>query len=264
MKTVYSCLASLVLLFVFCTRIKAQILINEFSQGSTSDWVELYNIATVSADLSTYKLMDSGTNDKSLTGSISPGGFISFSFSNWLNNSTPDGVRLYNGDTLVDSIFYGAENQVCFASDTGSIGRYPDGGNTIDRFLISTRDSSNNQASLFPCPSPTPNISPTTAATTAPTLTPLPTSSNVPTSTPAKTYASKPSPNPTSQILGEEVKQTPGADALNSASVPLESDSKKNFPYFAVIIVLTGLALIGFSFFLAFKKRDASQPDSLI
>lgn len=256
-----------ILIFFFNYSIaKAQVLINEFSTGSSSDWVELYNIATVSADLSTYKLMDSGTNDKTLSGSISPGGFISFNFSNWLNNSTADGVRLYNGDILVDSIFYGSENQVCFASDTGSIGRYPDGGNTIDRFLTSTRDVSNNQANIYPCPSPTPSVNPTIAATAVPTTTSSPTPPSSPTPV-LKTYTPRPTAKSTPQILGEEIIQSPGVNILgitDNDATPSASNSNKNFPFYAIIFIVMGLILIGVSFFLAYKKKYTSLPNSLI
>jgi len=167
-------------LFAFPQKIFAQVVINEFSSGTTSDWVELYNTGSQSIDLSTYILTDSGTNTKNLQGTLNGGSFISFSFSNWLNNSTADAVKLFNNSALIDSIYYGSENQVCFAESNNSIGRYPDGNNTIDRFLSPTRDLSNNSVTLYPCPTPTPTFLPTPSPT--PTLTPSPT----PTPTPTK------------------------------------------------------------------------------
>lgn len=245
---------------------KAQVLINEFSSGTTSDWIELYNISTESADLSSYKLMDSSTNDKPLSGSIPPGGFASFNFSNWLNNSTPDGVRLFNGSNLVDSIYYGDENQVCYALGTESIGRYPDGGNTIDRFSTPTRDASNNSATLNPCPAPTP------VPTQTPSPTPVPTPVSTPTFIPApvKTPTPKPSPVKTSSPTPFETPSVLGASDVNflktadPSPAPLP-EKKNNFPVIAGIFIFLGIAFMSLAGFAAFKKsarRQAGQKEN--
>jgi len=245
------------LFFIFPPIAKAQIVINEFSSGTTSDWIELYNISTQSANLSAYKLMDSGSNDKILSGEIASGGFVSFSFSNWLNNDG-DSVRLFKEDFLVDLIGYGGNDQVCPAGSGESIGRYPDGNSTIERFSGPTRDSSNNSSTLNPCPTPTPTPTPTSTATPTPTPTPTPT--KTPTPTPTKTPTSKPSPREepivesetpdNSQILGlREQLKTPEPEE--------EKTPKKKFPVFPVILIIVGAGLMGFAGYTLFKKMKS-------
>lgn len=244
--------------------VKAQVLINEFSSGSTSDWVELYNISTESASLATYKLMDSGTNDKALSGDIAPGGFVSFSFSNWLNNSTPDSVRLFNNNILVDSINYGGDGQVCYAGSSESIGRYPDGNNTIDKFVGPTRDTSNNSAVLSPCPTPTTTSTPTSTLTptTTPTPTPTATPTIAPTPTPTvlrtpvatvKAVLKTPSPTSDSQVLA--ARKELEATSSPTSSPTLKSDSGKKMPVGAIVAMGAGAAFIGVAAFPFIKGR---------
>lgn len=256
-----SILLSILIFVLFPLTANAQIVINEFSSGTTSDWIELYDVSTESTDLSSYKLMDSGTNNKILSGTISPSGFISFSFSNWLNNGG-DTVRLFKNDVLVDSIPYGGSDQVCTAGASESIGRYPDGNNTVERFSTQTRDFSNNSTTLNPCPTPTPEPTNTPTPTPTPThtstATPNPTAA--PTKTPVSTSTKSPTPKPTiisspSSTSEELVLGIQNSTYTPQASPEEEASSEKNFPIFPVILIVTGFLCIAGAVFFFIKNN---------
>lgn len=241
------------LFFLVPAQVKAQVVINEFNSGTTSDWVELYNISTQSANLSSYKLMDSGSNDKILSGEIAPGGFVSFNFSNWLNNDG-DTVRLFKADVLVDSISYGGNSQVCLAGNGESIGRYPDGNSTIERFLTPTRDLSNNSATLNPCPTPT--STPTPTPTPAPTASPTPTPTTAPTKTPTPSPTKSPTPKPASTPEESATPQSLVLGLRGETASPLamsKPETKKKFPLLSFILIFSGLVFLGGAGFLVFK-----------
>lgn len=252
----YIVLTILAVFLIFPSEVKANILINEFSSGSShDDWVELYNTATESADLSGYILSDSGPNSKNLSGSIPSYGFFVIDFNNYLN--TPiDSVQLYNGTNLVDSIPYGGTNQVCSPDETQSVGRYPDGNNTIERFATPTKGSSNNSVTLAPCPTPTPE----------PTQSPTPTQSSSPAPSPTPTKTPTPLPKtPTPTPMGiRDNSATPQADVLGirnsliSTDTPSPSASAGNsasFPIIAGAFIIGGVGLTGFAVSMAIKKQ---------
>ena len=129
--------------FIFPSTVSAQVVINEFSSGTSSnDWVEIYNfnIATQSADLSIYRLENKTGNTKNLSTLLVPGVFKVFTWSNMLNNSG-DIIKLIriSDNTVLGEIAYGDQGGVCAPSETQSIGRNPDGtaktGHPSDRGL---------------------------------------------------------------------------------------------------------------------------------
>ena len=72
------------------------VLINEFSSGSSADWVELYNASTSPIDLTGWKLEDLAHNSHTFIGTIAAHGFATTTFSNYLNNG---GDEMYLFDT---------------------------------------------------------------------------------------------------------------------------------------------------------------------
>lgn len=260
MKAVFPLSLFFILWFVFPTIAFAQVVINEFSSGTTSDWVELYNTATESADLSTFRLRDStASNKKDLSGSLVAGGFLSFPFSNYLNK---DGdvvklIELVGGDeVIVEEIAYGDTGGVCAPSTTESIGRYPNGSSTIVRFSSQTRDFSNDSAAQNPCPTltpsptPTPSLTPTqspTPSTPAPTSTKTP--SPTPTKTPKPTKTPSPKPIPTSTSTSEpfvfglkdENSPSPTEEATAGGKV---GGWVKNIPFRPIVFIIIGAGLL--------------------
>jgi hypothetical protein len=285
-RILLSFLVFILIFFRFFTVASAQVVINEFSSFTSADWVEVYNFGTETVNLSGYLIRDSTeTNKIDLDGNIESGGFLSFGFSNRLNKDG-DTVKLLkiNGvnEDLIDSIPYGGDGQVCSPiNETESIGRVPDGGNTIDRFKVSTRDSSNNSAELNSCPTPTP------LPTNSPTPTPKPTSTTKPVSTQKPTATNSPTPTPkpmsiltptTKPLITREITQPESsiADTSNPtngivAGVQVESDTNnsnengastasqsKKFPIAAAVLMIAGVSLLGISLLPVirnYKKR---------
>jgi hypothetical protein len=249
------------------------VVINEFSSATSSDWVELYNAGDGSVDLGEYRLRDENPNNKKdLSGILESGEIVSFNYSNYLNVGG-DTIKLFKisegNEIPEDSISYGSEGQVCSPSDAGSIGRYPsDGNNTHDRFAAHTRDLSNENATLDPCPTPTPEPS----ATPNPTSTPEPTSTPKPTPTVQKTPTPKPTikATATKKVVPTQspvaIKQGEDSDEVilglrNQLSItPTENpgeESNRKFPFPAILMIVGGISFMGaagYPFITAFKK----------
>lgn len=183
------------------SKIFSQVVINEFSSaaGSSSDpdWVEIYNSGSESIDLSLYRLRDdTETNKKDLEGTLNPGGFAVFEWSNKLNNSG-DIIKLLlisSETNFIDQVAYGDLGNDIPAPTTGqSAGRYPDGSATWSIFSSSSKGITNNAQSPVFTPTPTPTDEPT------PTEVPIPTKTPTPTSVPSATKT--PTPKPTTKIV---------------------------------------------------------------
>lgn len=254
------------------TCVYAGIVINEFSSGSSSDWIELYNTGTSSADLSAYRLKDASTNVKNLSGMLAAGGIISFSFSSWLNN-TGDTVRLVSGDGsnefITDKMEYGGNNGMCAPLENQSIGRLPDGWTDIKRFAVGSRDGTNNTGTEAPCPSPTltptptaallPTLTPTSTPQPAVTETPTPVATHTPMPTVKKTPTLRPTVPRVSDILGIQSNVTESLTATDSTGsdheeteVPPEHGT--HWLVFSLLFVGTGTGLLSAA--LAFMKTD--------
>ena len=270
------------LTFIFCFHPKnivlAQIVINEFSSATTSDWVELYNQATESAQLDGLQIRDSTTNAKDLSGEIAPGGFYFISFYNRLDNGG-DVVKLVGAsETVLDSIAYGGTDNICLPDEAGSIGRIPDGSQNIVRFQNSTQNSSNNSALISACPTatpvptatlaPTPTFTPTPKLTSTPT--PTPTSpSSTPTSTPTKSITPTPTkaPTPEESPDASDSGEVLGSQSAEPVFYPLESfeasstsspEDKEKANLLPIILLCLGGALLfasAFSLYNIYRKK---------
>jgi hypothetical protein len=261
-------LLSIFLLFLFPSIANAQVVINEMSTWETSgDWVELFSAEDI--NISGWKLRDgASTIIETVPQGISIGPSTSKYYvieaGNRLNRDV-DTIKILKSDdsTLVNEIDYGGFGQVCAAGSGESIGRYPDGNNTVDRFASPTKNLSNDQALLNPCPTPTPTPTPTSTAT--PTPTPIPSPTKTPTST--KTPTPKPTTTPEPEVGGVSDNNSGGGiDILglrnqlaNEESSPsgVEGVSNKKFPVFPVILIIVGAGLMGFAGYTLFKKMKS-------
>jgi len=257
-----------VIFFVFSPEIHAEVKINEFSSGTTSDWIEIYNLSTTeSVDLSEYRLRDStASNKKDLSGSLATESFISISFSNYLNKDG-DLVKFIkvlpdSSEEIIDQIGYGDSGDICEPDSNQSIGRSPDGSGNFMRFDSQTEGASNT-AGEAPCPSPIPSPSPT------PTPTPTPSSSPSPEPEPDPTPSPSPSPTPRVSVKPTTTTTKKPAVISNSNShnsedmlisspsgkvlgiekpeafEATESEKKKNPYLISIILVVLGLGLVG-------------------
>ena len=244
---------------MFASAASAQVVINEFSPLSSPDWVEVYNNSTESANLSTYKLQDAAGNILTLSGTILPSGFAAFDWSNRLNNDG-DTFSLYKNSDVVMTVTYGGQGNVCIPSSLGSIAWIPDGGNTYDRLLTSTKNLTNGISFTDPCPTPTPEptststATPTSIPTSTPTPTPTPTKTSTP--TPTKNPTPKPTITPSSISTSEElVLGIQNATSTPEVSLQEETETGKKFPVFPVILIVTGFLCIAGAVFFFIKNN---------
>lgn len=249
-----------VFLFIFASKVSAQVVINEFSSNTSSDWVELYS--PVEKDISGWILDDEDTKTDMFTipqqTIISAGGFYVANVSDRLNKAG-DTIYLYDsGRNEVNKISYGGTGQVCTPSDNGSIAIIPDGGNTYDRLLTSTKGLTNGQSFTDPCPTPspeptnTPTPTPTPTHTSTATLNPTSTPIKTLTPTPTKTPTLKPTAPPTSEEL---VLGVQNATSTPEASPQEEAETGKKFPIFPVILIVTGFLCIAGAVFFFVKNN---------
>ena len=218
------------------------------SPDASTEWVELYNSSPSAEYLKTYWIdddtdfgSDSGSSAKKQLTSLNIGNsnYPYFDLSSAIFNNGGDFVTLFDsGGILVD--------QYQYTSDPGndvSIGRSPDASGSFSVLISSTKGNPNSNPST-PIPTPaTPN--PTVAATPTPTPVPTPTPTPTKKPTPKPTPTPEPTPAPIPAILGDEsATPTPGVDG----------NSGKKFPVLAIVFVLMGAGLVGFSIF-SFVRR---------
>ena len=250
----------------------AQVVINEMSTWETSgDWVELFSAEDI--DISGWKLRDSAstvieTVPQGISIGPSTSKYYVIEAGNRLNRDV-DTIKILKSDdsTTVNEIDYGGVGQVCAAGSGESIGRYPDGNNTVDRFASPTKNLSNDQASLNPCPTPTPTPTPKPTPSPIPTPTSTPTSTKTPTPTPSKTPTPKPTTTPEPEVGGVSDNNSGGGGdilglrnqlaTVDSTPPASGSSSKKKFPIFPVILIILGAGLMGFAGYTLFKKMKS-------
>ena len=243
---------------IFPSSVSAQVVINEFSSNSDTEWVELYNTTSNMIDLSGWGLQDEAQPLKILSGSIPASGYFIFENpSGWLNNSGSDTITLKDlGSVVVDSVHYGSGGVVSIPNSDKSAGRVSNGSSNWQNNLSWTKGSANPDPTAPPSPLPTPTPEPTQS----PTPTAIPTKSSTP--VPTKSPTPKPTKTPTAspEVLGEEV--TPSPEVENPTSTPLVLDSKeKKVPIIPVVLIVSGLAMIGFAI-LQLVNAKKSTPEA--
>ena len=111
-----------------------------------------------------------------------------------------------------------------------------------------------------------PISTPVVTTTIIPTPTPTPTKTPVPTptKTPTPKATRSPTPEPTTEVLGVGTFN-PEPSPTAASTEKKESENQDKFPLIAVILILSGLAFIGGSCYMAFgKKGKAPGEKSLI
>lgn len=171
------CLLAAFLCF-FSKNVLAQVVINEFSSGTTNDWVEIYNTGSP-LDISSLVLVDGDSNQKVFPScTLSTNGTYAVDFSNRLNNGG-DRIGLTKDSLLIDCVSYGT-GPVCDgkAIDLSDLGenefgvRQPEGSGTWVKETISTRSDNSACVSLTPTVTSSPTPEPTATSTPIPAPTP--------------------------------------------------------------------------------------------
>jgi hypothetical protein len=245
----------------------ADVVINEMNTWESSgDWVELFSAEDT--NISGWILRDSAD---SIVETIPQGTSIGPSSSNYyvldarnrLNKDTDTVILIKSDDlTLIDEIDYGGVGQVCSPGSGQTIGRFPDGNNTVERISTPSKGSSNSSATRDSCPTPTP--SPTSTPTPTPTSTPTPT----PTATPTPTSTATKTPTPTAKVTVKPTVEAEKTEDTENVVLGLRdelqketptptlvaSEQKKKLPLGAVILIVMGIGLVGGSGFVLLRK----------
>jgi len=247
---------------LFPKRASAQVVINEFSQEGSTDWVEIF--ASEDVDISSWVLYDSASKIATIPVSTSIGPSSSKYYvvdvSNRLN-ADKDTIKLLKEDesTLVDQVSYGGSGEVCLAGAGGSIARIPDGNSLYDRLLVNTKGLTNGTSVTDPCPTPTPSPTPTPASTSTPTSSPTPTPTSTPTPTPTKKATPKPTvkATPTATPGSEEYVLGLRDEVGNeeSPSPEPEEDKESKFPWTSLFFIIPGLGLLGFGGYSFYRQK---------
>jgi hypothetical protein len=252
------------------SRISAQVVINEFSSSTSSDWVELYAYEDI--DISGWILDDDGTETnmavipESVVIGPSSNAYYVVEVSNRLNVSG-DIIKLLKEDsnTLIDEVSYGNKGGVCVPSELGSIARIPDANPHLYRLLNHTKGQSNGDLVTDPCPTPTPEPTATFTSTPKPTATPKPAATLIPTKTPTTKPTIKPTKTkitfaPIAENSNEKDGDTLGIqekdqDTSESTDVSEDENSEKKFPILAGVFIAGGLGFIGAAAYPFLKDR---------
>jgi hypothetical protein len=138
------------------------------------------------------------------------------------------------------------------------------------REIGSSNNIDSNLVNIFvvtPPPTPTPIPTPTPVPTQAPVSTPVPTKNPTPLPTKSPTPKSTPLLKKTATAGSSEAVLGITEATQIPSPTPAELDTKdadKKFPYFAVVLIVLGIALSGLSIFLANNKNKTSSSNSLI
>lgn len=249
-----------IIILIFAPQANAAIYINEISPSTNPEWIELYNDGTTTIDLTNWKLEDgnsSGSDDLTLSGSISANGYLVFSHNDgWLNN-TGDTVKLYNNATpsaqLIDQYTYGS------VSAEKSIARAPSGS---ENWVLGPQ--SQGVVNVTPAPSSSPSPSPIPSPSLSPSPSPQPVSPTpTPKPSPKPTLTPSPtpdlSPSPMGTVAGEAVEidlsafTTPTMVPSPQSSPSLKPTINKSRARTA-ILVGCGLILISLSGILLYHR----------
>ncbi len=239
-----------ILFLVFPGKVSAEVVINEFQPKPNPEWVEFFNTSGSDVNLGNYFFdddadfnSDTGTSSKiSLQGILSSGNLCYWEMSSFLNDGGDSPTLFANNGDVLDTYSYASSS----ASLTYS--RVPDGGGwQVNTSPTKTTTSCISLPTPTVVPTPTPVPSVTSASTQAPTPTPIPTP------TPTKKPTPKPTPTPESGVLGDESVST-GLDFSASQSTPaptptVVAESGRKFPIPAIIFILSGVSLLGFSIY---------------
>lgn len=240
----------------------AQVLVNEFSSNTKSDWIELYSNEDV--DLSGWTIDDEANAHVKvlLQGTTiipSSNKYLVIEVGDRLNKGS-DTITLRNKEgAVINSISYGKTGEVCTPSDSGSVARIPDGGNTFDRLAINTKGVTNGNTPTDPCPTPTTIPTSTLTNTPIPTNTPLPTNTISATRKPTPTLSPTDEPTETpEEVLGASEKSdgdNPTPDAKEQNLV--QSSKKRNL--LPSLVILSGVLLMAVPVFSFVKSKKVSK-----
>ena len=254
-KKLFIFLTSIFFLFIFPSKVNAQVVINEIN--ASEEWVELYKNTqeALSLDGCTMYFQDTKSQSKLLTVSDNfLGGEnykVIFTEKSILSNSDSDTVSLECPTFSIDPATYA--NNI----GTKSYARIPNGTGSFLMTTQITQGTQNPDPTPEPTssPSPTPTNSPTTAPTQVPTVSP--TVKPIPTKSPTTKSTSTPTDKPTeeSTFLQPEVLSL---STIESSPVS-EIQEKSRSPILAIILITLGIGFLGYGGYLLYNQMHAEN-----
>jgi hypothetical protein len=268
----------------------SSVIINEFAvEPETNQWVELYNDGTEAIDISGWTIDDNGGSEKLAIPQgtiIEPGTYKIFESNKFnFNKASPDEVRLFQGEELVDNYQYDSS-----PGSNRSYGRESDADGTWVTFIQPSKGTSNNPSFAQAVPTDTPLPQPTSTKAPTPTKVPTPTKTPTPTKipTPTKTLTNKQTsvstadeairityqpgrptpmlsiPATESAVLGESTKEaklsknpTPNKKPTKQTSSPIlvKDSNTQNKVVIGSIALIAAILCIGCAILLVRKRK---------
>lgn len=240
--------------------VAAQVVINEFSPTSETEWIEFYNASPSAEYLKSYFIDDdisfsddAGNSSKRPLNDVNTSNstYPYFEISSFFNNSGDYVVLFAHDGTKLDSYHYD--------KDPGevTIGRSPDQSGNFYILLAATKGGSNSQPLASPALVPTPQPSPTTLPTPKPTNFPSPKTST----TISKKSSPAPSKKSTSRPLSVVLGDVAASPSPGSSPSP-ESSGKKGSGFPAgILFIAGGLMFSGAAGFLFYKKMEHKSAE---
>ena len=249
---------SLLILSQFITLVSAQVVINEVSPFSDTEWVELYNASESAEYLKTYFLDDDASfesdekskDKKSLAGiNLSNTTYPVFEgFSAFFNNPG-DTVVLFDANGNIKDQYIYSENY----GDNLTFGRNPD--QTGSFVLLESATKGSKNSGIKASPNPTPSISPTPKPSVSPSVTPSPISTSSPSPKPTPKPTPKRSsslPQPNEEVLGiQELASSPIAQLTTQPELPA-ANTPASFPT-GIVVIIIGLTISGAGGYWAYR-----------
>lgn len=240
--------------------VAAQVVINEFSPTSETEWIEFYNASPSAEYLKSYFIDDdisfsddAGNSSKRPLNDIvtSNSTYPYFEVSSFFNNSGDYVVLFTNDGTRIDYYHYD--------KDPGevTIGRSPDQSGNFYILLAATKGGSNAQPLVSPALVSTPPPSPTLLPTPKPTSFPTPKASTIINKKVSPVPSKKTTPQSSSLVLGEAA-----ASPSPGVSPPPEAVGKKGSSFPAgLLFIAGGLMFSGAAGFLFYKKMEHKSAE---
>jgi len=254
-----------ILFFFVSSSSYAQVVINEFSPSTDTEWIEFYNASSSAEYIKNYYLDDdtSFTQDagnssrRPLTNlSIANDTYPTFEISSFLNNSG-DYVVLFDANGVIIDQYQYEKNP----GTSVTIGRFPDQIGNFATLDSSTQGFANSNPVPTPIPTPTvtptatPKVSPTNWSTPKPTVTSLPLVSPQSSSKTAAAFTNKASIfSKSPEILGETTNFSP----FPSVSPLAQSLSNKKLNP-GIFVFVGGIFLSAAGGFLLYQRSHQAK-----
>lgn len=241
----------------------AQVVINEFSPFTATEWVEFYNASNSAEYIKNYYIdddtsfeSDDGNKSKKLLVDliINTNTYPIFETKSFFNNDKKESVVLFNNNGEIIDQF-----QYWLVSGEKTFGRSPDQTGSFYLLTSATKEYANTAPVPSPSSSPTLTPSPTTKPSPVPTpVATLQPSSSAKSSPKLSVLPKRESPEPT-QVLGIMNIGASASPSLKSSTTSQSDSHTNSSPILGVILVVIGLVFSGVSGFVLYRLKETGK-----